>query len=139
MRWANTGGAVWASFFLVLDVPVMLSASGSLGKNLTPAYRMDDDGVLNVIFSLRRCLEVLCIQTYCLSEVYLYGFYMEGFHQQPKIRTSSFQVDESCVRLVLRKAIARLKRERKKKIKAQSSTFHSLFQSFLSYTFNPSF
>lgn len=50
----SNGGAVWASFPSLEAVVVVLSTrfGSPLGENLTPAHRMGDDGVFDVVFSL---------------------------------------------------------------------------------------
>ena len=54
--------------------------------------------------------------------------YMEGFHEQPKIQTSSFQIDERCVGLVLHTGFVELKLERR--IRLKRSCFRVFFHHF---------
>jgi len=65
--------------------------SSSLGENLTPARRIGDDGVFNVMFSM----EVspwgsVYLNSLPKRNLFLCGFYVEGIDEQPKIQTSSF-------------------------------------------------
>ena len=65
--------------------------SSSLGENLTPARRIGDDGVFNVMFSMEASpWGSVYLNSLPKRNLFSCGFYVEGIDEQPKIQTSSF-------------------------------------------------